>query len=149
MNNPQLNNALKWSIENSKAAAQNGDTLQKTSLNPEAINALFGPSEAELMKFFMNVVDELDTDGKTPKSFPIDERRTAFENLEDLIENIDNANNMDVLGLWTRVINHLESEDAELRRIAAWCCAAAAQNNVKCQERVCRTPLVPVRISVY
>ena len=58
-----------------------------------------------------------------------------MDNFEQLIENLDNANNMDVLGLWAPLVQLLKSEEAELRRYAAWCVGTAVQNNVKAQER--------------
>lgn len=61
----------------------------------------------------------------------------AFDNLEQLIENIDNANNLESLGLWTPLIELLHNEDKDLRRMAAWCVGTAVQNNGKAQERVC------------
>ncbi len=66
----------------------------------------------------------------------LDNKLVAFDNLEQLIENIDNANNMESLGLWTPLMGQLDSEEADMRRMAAWCFGTAVQNNVKAQERV-------------
>lgn len=60
----------------------------------------------------------------------------AFDNFEQLIEQIDNANNMHNLGLWTPLLAVLQSDEPELRRMAAWCMGTAVQNNVVAQERV-------------
>lgn len=61
----------------------------------------------------------------------------AFDNFEQLIESLDNANNMEPLGLWTPLVDLLGNEEAELRKMAAWCVGTAVQNNVQSQERVC------------
>ncbi|KAK5242514.1 hsp70 nucleotide exchange factor fes1 [Cryomyces antarcticus] len=66
----------------------------------------------------------------------VDDKVTAFDNFEQLIENLDNANNMESLGLWMPLVQQLDNEEAELRRMAAWCVGTAVQNNVKSQERL-------------
>lgn len=98
-------------------------------LNQEAINALMGgPSDAELMKQSMAAIQSPD--------LPLDQKLIAFDNLEQLIEIVDNANNMESLGLWTPLVKELSNEVFEMRRMAAWCLGTAVQNNVKSQERV-------------
>lgn len=52
------------------------------------------------------------------------------------MENLDNANNMEALKLWTPLVEKLESEDTQDREMACWCLGTAVQNNIKCQERV-------------
>ena len=58
---------------------------------------------------------------------------TAFDNLELLVEQIDNASNLDVLKLWPPLLSMLSSPEAELRRYAAWVTGTAVQNNPKAQ----------------
>ncbi|TVY48200.1 Hsp70 nucleotide exchange factor FES1, partial [Lachnellula cervina] len=60
----------------------------------------------------------------------------AFDNFEQLIENLDNANNLGPLALWTPLLGCLESAESEIRRMAAWCAGTAVQNNVSSQERL-------------
>lgn len=128
MNDPGLNNALKWAVENSDVSRQNAAPAQ-TTLNPEVLKALFGgKSDAQLMVESMDVIDD--------ETQEMDNRLIAFDNFEQLIEGIDNANNMENLGLWTRLVNHLDNAEAELRMYAAWCCGIAVQNNIRSQERV-------------
>ncbi|KAL9631975.1 MAG: hypothetical protein Q9164_005600 [Protoblastenia rupestris] len=67
---------------------------------------------------------------------------TAFDNFEQLIENIDNANNMENLGLWAPLVGLFDSEEAEMRRYATWCAGTAVQNNVKAQEAFLATGAV-------
>ena len=138
---PGLNQLLKWSIENSEAArndptsstdtkAERPDWSSGRPLNPETLKALMGgPSDADLMKQSMAAIQSPD--------ISTENKLVAFDNFEQLIENLDNANNMESLRLWTPLVSQLESPEADMRRMAAWCLGTAVQNNVKAQERVC------------
>ncbi|KAL1837196.1 hypothetical protein VTJ49DRAFT_4168 [Mycothermus thermophilus] len=143
-----LTNLLRWSIEHSTPSdgTQNQSQQQQqqqtqsqpngthagptgTSLNPEILNALFGgPSEAELMRAAMEVL--------TDPSADLDNKLIAFDNFEQLIESLDNANNLEPLALWTPLLSLLEHEEQEMRRMAAWCVGTAVQNNARTQERL-------------
>lgn len=134
---PGLNQLLKWSIENSEnpAADPTSTTDPKAErpsgrpLNADALNSLFGgPSDADLMKESMATV--------LSPQVTLENKLVAMDNFEQLIENLDNANNMEVLGLWTPLVQLLKSDKAELRSYAAWCVGTAVQNNVKAQERL-------------
>lgn len=143
MNDPALNNLLKWSIQNSQASeSQNGSPQppSNTQLNPDAIRAMFGKSDAQLMMESMDFIDNSEND--------LDERVVAFDNFEQLVEGIDNANNMENLGLWTRLVKHLENPDAEMRMYAAWCCGIAVQNNIRSQERVLILGAIPTLVNL-
>ena len=136
-----MNQLLKWSIENSEASrngpastsdtkAERPDWPSGQSLNPEALRSLMGgPSDADLMKESMAAIESPD--------MTIENKLVAFDNFEQLIENIDNANNMQSLRLWTPLVGQLDSLESDMRRMAAWCLGTAVQNNVKAQERVC------------
>lgn len=63
----------------------------------------------------------------------LDQKMIAFDNFELLIEQLDNANNIENLKLWEPLISMLSSPESELRRMAAWCCGTAVQNNEKSQ----------------
>jgi len=137
---PNLNHLLKWSIENSEASridpssnsnaeAKRDDSPAGRSLNAEALKALMGgPSDAQLMQESMKAIQSPD--------ISLDNKLVAFDNLEQLIESIDNANNMESLGLWTPLMDQLDSEEAVMRKMAAWCLGTAVQNNGKAQDRV-------------
>lgn len=135
----QMNKLLKWSIQNSQQPAADGTTTAPPSadqaarnLTPDMINALFGgPSEADLMKAAMEVLHSDESD--------LENKLVAFDNFEQLIESIDNANNLEPLGLWTPLIQLLKHEEADMRRMAAWCVGTAVQNNEKAQDKVCNT----------
>lgn len=134
---PGLNQLLKWSIENSETPSTDptSTTDPKASrpsgrpINAEALNTLFGgPSDADLMKESIATV--------LSPQITLPNKLVAMDNFEQLIENLDNANNMDILGLWAPLVQLLKSDEAELRRYAAWCVGTAVQNNVKAQERL-------------
>ena len=138
MNDPGLTNLLKWGVENSDSSRKDPTSQVKKSqnLNTEALAALFGnqPSNAQLMKEAMKIIEDEENDLKN--------RLTAFDNFEQLIEGIDNANNLGPLELWEPLVKMLRDKEAELRTYAAWCCATAVQNNIESQERVSIFPQI-------
>ncbi|OBT53380.1 hypothetical protein VE04_05349 [Pseudogymnoascus sp. 24MN13] len=103
--NPQLNKILKWSVENSAAPVAGADGSarrppQHRSPDPQVLASLFGgPSEADLMKDSMSAI--LSTDPE----MTMEARMIAFDNFEQLIENLDNANLMEPLKLWQPLNN--------------------------------------------
>jgi hsp70-interacting protein len=131
MSNPELNSLLKWGVENSDASRQNETehTPSSRGLNAETLNALLGgPSDADLMKEAMQVIRSPDVS--------LADKVTAFDNFEQLVENLDNANNLESLDLWTPLLEELDNPEPDMRRMAAWCVGTAVQNNVKSQERL-------------
>lgn len=144
-----MNNLLKWSIEASNPANPSSSESQTTAaartLDPKDLQNLLSnaPSDAELMKAAMTVIrakytsDGNDANGGDDEGVTLENKLIAFDNFEQLVENLDNANNMEVLGLWTPLVEELGDEEAEMRRMAAWCVGTAVQNNEKAQERVC------------
>jgi hsp70-interacting protein len=130
---PGMNELLKWSVENSSTTANDPSAAPPTNrhLNPEALNALFGgPSDADLMIASMQAIKSTDPE------ITLEDKLVAFDNFEQLIENLDNANNLQPLALWTPLLECLGHEEAEIRMMAAWCVGTAVQNNEKSQERL-------------
>src|SRR3569833_4007530 len=122
-----LNELLNWSIENSTTTKNDPDAAPPTNpcCDPEAMAALLGgPSDAELMKAAMEVVTA--PDGST---VTLADRLTAFDNFEQLVESLDNANNLAPLALWPPLLAQLGRAEADMRRMAAWCVGTAVQNN--------------------
>ncbi|PPJ50069.1 hypothetical protein CBER1_05058 [Cercospora berteroae] len=137
-----LNSLLQWGITNSAAAnddAPEGQRRDPTKgLNPEMLAQLLGgPSDADRMKDAMHAIvapmDKVDLENKL----------IAWDNFEQLIEQIDNANNMDPLKLWEPLIRQLDHEEPEMRKNAALCISTAVQNNVKSQEHANSLGVVP------
>jgi hypothetical protein len=136
-----LNNLLKWGIENSTGEPQAGPPNEASNLTPDVIASLFGgPSEAELMKASMEIISTTDSD------VSLDDKLIAFDNFEQLIESLDNANNLANLSLWTPLLNCLNHEEKEIRRMAAWCVGTAVQNNVSSQERLLAMGGIPLLV---
>ena len=141
---PSLNRLLKWGIENSAENSQdssNPNPREGTrTLNPAAIQALFGgPSDANLMREAMRAITSSETDR--------DDKMTAFDNFHMLIEDLNNADNIenislegkgeseDKTGLWNLLLEQLRHQEADIRRMAAWCIGTAVQNNEKTQRK--------------
>lgn len=133
---PEMNKLLKWSVTNSQASvgaegegsAPNASEAAKT-MTPEMLSRLFGgPSDADLMRAAIEVVNDPETD--------LENKLIAFDNFEQLIEGIDNANNLEPMGLWTPLVQLLKHEETEIRRYAAWSIGTAVQNNPKAQDKV-------------
>ncbi|KAG7145751.1 Hsp70 nucleotide exchange factor FES1 like protein [Verticillium longisporum] len=142
MGDRNLNDLLKWSIANQDipegAEAPPGEAPR---LNPEAMAALFGgPSDADFMKDSMAAIHSADV--------PLDQKLIAFDNFEQLIESLDNANNISALSLWTPLLDCLAHEEAEIRRMAAWCVGTAVQNNAPSQERLLAMGGVPSLVAL-
>ena len=127
---PGLNSLLEWSIKNSSGQRDPDQPAEAPKgMSADALRSLMGgPSDADLMKEAMAIVLSPET---TQES-----KMTAFDNFEQLVENLDNANNMEPLGLWSPLLSVFDSNNTDLRRMAAWCVGTAVQNNVKCQERL-------------
>lgn len=142
-----MNNLLKWGIQNSTNAQQSSDSnndgsqAPRTNVTPQMLNALFGgPSEADLMKAAMEALhsDEVDLENKL----------VAFDNFEQLVESIDNANNLEPLGLWTPLVELLKHKEPDMRRMAAWCIGTAVQNNEKAQDKLIVMNAIPSLVSL-
>lgn len=142
---PGLNELLKWSIENSSTTANDPEAAAPTNrgLNAEVMAALLGgPSDADLMRAAMTVVTSADG------SATLSDKLTAFDNLEQLVESLDNANNMGSLGLWPPLLAQLEHAEPEMRRMAAWCVGTAVQNNEPSQARLLQFGGIPRLVAV-
>lgn len=167
-----LNELLKWSIEAQTSGISNGTSTSVTStsannndnndpsaaaasataaaaaptrsqLTPELLAALMGgPSDAELMQQSMAVITSADPD------VTLETKLVAFDNFEQLIESLDNANNLSALSLWTPLIQQLGHTEREVRKYAAWCVGTAVQNNEKSQERLLAMGGLPALVSL-
>ncbi|KAG4426909.1 hsp70 nucleotide exchange factor fes1, partial [Cadophora sp. M221] len=81
-------------------------------------------------------------------SITLTDKLTAFDNFEQLIENLDNANNLEPLSLWTPLLSCLRHEESEIRKMAAWCVGTAVQNNEKSQERLLAMNGIPALVEM-
>lgn len=145
MDDKNLNQLLKWSIENSEATRNDPNAAPPTSeLTPELLASLMGgPSDADLMKAAIDIIT-----AKGAEEASLDDKLIAFDNFEQLIENLDNANNIANLGLWTPLLDQLKDEEREVRKMAAWCVGTAVQNNERTQERLLAMGGLPTLIQI-
>jgi hsp70-interacting protein len=129
-----LNSLLRWGIENSTTStsdptSKTDRSAETSNLTPEIIAALMGgPSDADLMREAMAAIQSPDVDN--------DNRAIVWDNFEQMVENIDNANNIAPLKLWDPLVAQMKSNHDESRLYASWCVGTAVQNNVKAQEKV-------------
>jgi hsp70-interacting protein len=140
-----LNSLLKWGVENSTTSANESNAPPQSSreLDPAVLSALLGgPSDAELMQEAMAVILSPDPE------VTLDDQLIAFDNFEQLIESLDNANNLEQLSLWTPLLSCLGHAEHEIRRMAAWCVGTAVQNNIKSQERCLAMGGIPALVDL-
>ena len=67
-------------------------------------------------------------------SSSIDDRTRALEELEEMVESLDNANDLEPLGLWEPLISFLGDQESKIRFHTAWVLGTAIQNNEKSQQ---------------
>ncbi|KAH8149968.1 uncharacterized protein LAJ45_06121 [Morchella importuna] len=129
-----MSKLLSWGIENSVPGAPED---KRTELDPALLAKLFGnqKDDSTMMKESMAAI--LDPE------VPLPDKETAFDNFEMLVENLDNANNIDNLKLWSPLISQLSAPEFQLRLMAAWCIGTATQNNIKSQEAMHKHGGVP------
>ncbi|WBW72346.1 Hsp70 nucleotide exchange factor Fes1 [Schizosaccharomyces osmophilus] len=95
------------------------------NLDTSVLDHIFGSNPADEMRHAM--------DGIEDESVPLDQKEIAFDNLEMLVEQIDNANNLKPLQMWPRLLKQLENPEPSLRKLSAWVIATAVQNNPRSQ----------------
>lgn len=140
MADPGLNSLLKWSLTNSEEAreASGNPPVEQASkgFDAEALKRLMGgPSDADLMREAMTVIHH-------PEA-TLENKLIAWDNFEQLVENLDNANNMSNLGLWDPLVAKLQDPEPEVRTMACWCAGTAVQNNVSCQVKLLAVGAIP------
>ncbi|WFD33374.1 hsp70 nucleotide exchange factor fes1 [Malassezia cuniculi] len=134
--NRNADELLRWGLANSNrgdgapSIAQISEDIaagrRPDLADPALYEAIMGKSEAQMM------IEELTVAADTSRS--IDDRAVALDNFEMLIEQIDNANNMESLGMWPVVISFCGSEhDPQIQSAGAWIIGTAIQNNDKAQ----------------
>ncbi|KTW27382.1 hypothetical protein T552_02361 [Pneumocystis carinii B80] len=98
----------------------------RSNLDPELIDHILGKDDAVLMKEAMSVICN--------PNESLENRKTAFENLEMLVEDIYNAKNLANMNMWEPLIQQLSSPEPIIRMHAASVCGTAVQNNFDSQE---------------
>ncbi|CEP63849.1 Hsp70 nucleotide exchange factor FES1 LALA0_S09e03884g [Lachancea lanzarotensis] len=117
---------LHWSVANSQG---DKEAVEKAGQpDPKLLQQLFGGGldEPALMKQAIVVI--------TNPEAELEAKLIAFDNFEMLIENLDNANNIENLKLWEPLIGVLQSPEPELRAFTLSVIGTAVQNNTNSQE---------------
>jgi len=143
-----MQSLLRWSIENSTpssagsdvAAAPSPPTRPRTDshLDPGIIDAILGRPDSELMKEALAKAQDASLDE--------DARLTALDDLEMLVENIDNANDLEKLGMWEPLQDLLSSSE-EMKVQALWVIGTALQNNPAAQKAYLALDPLPTILS--
>ncbi|OBZ74937.1 Hsp70 nucleotide exchange factor FES1 [Grifola frondosa] len=123
-----MDNLLRWSIEHSEPHDPNQPPPQpRKDLDPGIIDAILGKPDAELMKEALAVaVDEKRNE---------DDRIQALDDFEMLVEQIDNANNLEKLKMWEPLQALLTSPSSSqgIQTQTLWILGTAVQNNPSAQ----------------
>lgn len=118
---------LHWSIANAQG---DKEAMEKAGApDPKLLEQLFGgggPDDPTLMKEAIAVITNPEAD--------LENKVIAYENFEMLIENIDNANNIENMKMWEPILSTLEYKEPELRATGLSVIGTAVQNNTDSQE---------------
>ncbi|SCV74247.1 BQ2448_6679 [Microbotryum intermedium] len=154
---------LRWGIEN---AAPNSllplhEDIQagrRPDLNTDILKAIMGTTDADRMRECIMVIEGrwVDRDGqgqaqglaKENAEVTAEDKYRAWDDLEMLIEDIDNANDMQNLGLWKPIVAHLTDDDSDVVMRACWVCGTAVQNNPKAQQAFLALDPLPTITSI-
>ncbi|KAF8586410.1 nucleotide exchange factors-like protein [Ramaria rubella] len=139
-----MESLLRWGIENSTTDHESSTEPPpgpRKDLDPGIIEAILGKSDAVLMKDALAVgIDETQC---------IEDRVTALDDLEMLVEQIDNANNLTPLQMYPKILSLLSQTSPDLLRMGAlWILGTAVQNNPKAQADFLRYDPLPVILSI-
>ncbi|KAI0287416.1 hypothetical protein BC826DRAFT_1044638 [Russula brevipes] len=115
-----MQSLLRWSIENSGSSNDTASGVappsRRTDLDPGIIDAILGRPDSELMKEALAKAQ----DAQTP--------------VASLVENIDNANDLEKLGMWEPLQSLLASPSDDVKVQALWVIGTAVQNNPAAQK---------------
>lgn len=115
---------FKWAIYN-QSQGEKPQKLDKEKLS--FLQKVMGESDAIKMKETTEIFSNKTLDTET--------RKLALENMEMLVENIDNALDIEKLNLWPNIINLLNiQENRKIRFHALWIIGTASQNVKTIQE---------------
>ncbi|KAJ1821411.1 hsp70 nucleotide exchange factor fes1, partial [Coemansia sp. RSA 2599] len=125
---------LKWAIINGATASEDApkrdaateESIKQKKLDPAIIDAILGKPASVQMTECLDAVEHKDT--------PLSAREIALDDLEMLVENIDNASNLQPLGLWPRIIKLYEDPEPSIREAALWVSGTAVQHNPNAQK---------------
>ncbi|GAA5836032.1 hypothetical protein JCM9279_002169 [Rhodotorula babjevae] len=136
---------LRWGIQNA-APGSLAETAQeikdgkRPDLSTDVLKHIMGQSDADKMRECVMVIEGtwVDRDNvgdvKNASDITDDDRYRAWEDLEMLVQDLDNANDLQNMGLWPVILKYLSHDDDEQVMFACWVCGTATQNNPKAQK---------------
>lgn len=143
MVNKNEKNLLNWALSNS-SSDRPASNQSPHVLDEELVEAILGKSEAKQMKECVEFA--CDT------SNSLDDRLSLLDELEMLVESIDNANDVEQMGLWPKIFSLLDSsEDREdkIKVATLWVIGTAAQNNPKAQQALLKYNVLEVVFNIF
>lgn len=127
---------LHWSVVNSQ---DDKEAIEKVGVpDPRVLQQLFGngsgatADDPTLMKDALLV-------GTNPEA-TVENRVIALDNFEMLIENLDNANNIENMKMWEHLIKLLSLKEPEIVAITCSIIGTAVQNNIDSQNNYIKYP---------
>ncbi|CAO1637408.1 unnamed protein product [Parajaminaea phylloscopi] len=131
--NPNMDALLKWSVKNQDGSGPSSSELaddikagKRPDLDPKVLDAIMGKSEAQMMQ------EELTAAVDSRRSE--EDRETALDNFEMLIESIDNANLISSMKMWQPLLGLLGDASPRLQTATLWILGTAVQNNPSAQD---------------
>ncbi|CAE6394881.1 unnamed protein product [Rhizoctonia solani] len=137
-----MESLLKWSLENTPTdePVVRPTAERMKELDPEIIDMILGKSDAVAMKEKLAIARD--------ESREEDERVEALDDFEMLVEQIDNANNLENLKMWEPLIELIRSPVAGVQRHAIWIAGTAVQNNSAAQNNFLKRDPLPYLLSL-
>lgn len=121
-----MESLLKWAIENGATVDADSLTSPKESLDAGVLDAILGKPASVQMTECLDSVEHPST--------PLEARQIALDDLEMLVEHIDNASNLEPLGLWPRLKRLFGDPEPSIRSASLWVSGTALQHNPKAQQ---------------
>jgi len=134
-----MQSLLRWGVEN--ASDEPGRKVEpRQDLDPGIIDLILGKPDSVQMKESLEIALD-DTKDE-------DVRVTALDNLEMFVEQIDNANNLAPLNMWTPLISLISSTSHPMQLNALWVLGTAIQNNPSAQAAFLSRDPLPTLFSI-
>ncbi|GAA5884824.1 hypothetical protein JCM16303_007288 [Sporobolomyces ruberrimus] len=136
---------LRWGIENAAPGslaetAQQVKDGKRPDLSTDILKQIMGTSDADRMRECLMVIEGnwVDRDGngqaKANDEITDEDKYRAWDDLEMLVEDLDNANDLKSIGGWQPIVKHLTDSDDEVVLRACWVAGTAVQNNPRSLE---------------
>ncbi|TFY65306.1 hypothetical protein EVG20_g5648 [Dentipellis fragilis] len=137
-----MESLLRWGIQNTEPVdpANHTAPAPRKDLDPAVLDAILGRPDAEVMKEAMEKA--IDT------GLTVEQRITALDDMEMLVESIDNANDLAKLGIWEQLHTLIITDSSEkIRTQALWVIGTAVQNNPSAQRAYLSSDPLPTILS--